>query len=520
MSSWWTIGKYTMMLNLGKIYRKRKIFLPLFGMIYLLYAIGLKILIDTNPDNAIVNLISNKALFATLLDLVMLYLFVYLIIIHVFTGIRRQNKSSIELLLSAPIQSADIVLGETIAMLPIYLLIAPIVIIPLLVTGFFLAGVGIFGIIKLFLSQALLVLLAVGVGAIALTLIQSSIQRTKSSKYFRLISSGLSAGLYLSIYFLRSWLTTAEAVTQNWAFSLLPTSLTGNIAFSEISGYIPDPSIALSFLLLVVWVCLVYALGIRIAGKAFSLEKELSVAKASISKEGFLFKIVRKITPARYVEKVTTHFKIYFRDEHNSSTSIYLIIISYFMPIAFVWSSRSEPETFKYLFMVGIYMIPMFVTISMISLFYLSRNALWIWKKAPNGTNDFINSKWIQSFILSLIYLPVPLIIGIVVGFDIVGISRVLFTTLLLLSVNAFAISFSILLNVLSPTKRETGAKVGINSIFSTMGLFILLLAITIPLESMVSYYVFVPIFGLLINIIGYFMIKVAKSRIADAMDI
>lgn len=520
MSTWWTLGKYTMMLNLGKIYRKRKIYLPFFGMIYLFYAIGLKMLLDANPDNVIVNLISNKPLFATLLDLVMLYLFVYLIIIHVFTGIRRQNKSSLELLLSAPIKSADIVLGETIAMLPIYLLIAPIVMIPLLITGYFLAGVGVLGSIKLFLSQALLVLLAVGVGAIVLTLIQSSIQRTKSSKYFRLISSGLSAGLYLSIYFLRSWLTTAEAVTQNWFFSLLPTSLTGNIAFSEISGYVPEPSIALSFLLLVAWICVVYFLGIRIAGKAFSLEKELSVAKASISKEGFLYKIVRKITPSRYVEKVVTHFKIYFRDEHNSSTSIYLIIISYFMPIAFIWSSRADPESFRYLFMVGIYMIPMFVTISMVSVFYLSRNALWIWKKAPNGTNDFINSKWIQSFILSLIYLPVPLIIGIVVGFDMVSLPRVLITMLLLLLVNAFAISFSIFLNVLSPTKRETGAKVGINSMISTMGLFIVLLVITIPLESRVNYYAFVPLFGILLNIIGYVMVRTAKVRIVDAMDI
>ncbi|HOP09177.1 MAG TPA: hypothetical protein PLC12_03060, partial [Candidatus Methanofastidiosa archaeon] len=272
MAVWWTIGKYNMRLNLGKLYRNRKIYFTLTAIIFVVYAVLFKALVDANPNNVIISLMSNKALFATLLDLIMLYVFVYLIMIHVFTGMKRQNKSSLELLLSAPVSSSDIVLGETIASLPVYLLVLPIVLIPLLILGYFQAGVGILGILKITVSQVLLALLAVGIGAIALTLIQTSIQRTKTNKYFRLFATMISAGLYLSIYFLKSWLSTAESVTQNQFFNMLPTSLTGNIAFSEISGYVPHPSILVSFTLLLAWIGIAYGIGIRIAGKAYSLE--------------------------------------------------------------------------------------------------------------------------------------------------------------------------------------------------------------------------------------------------------
>ncbi|MBN1785638.1 MAG: hypothetical protein JW825_01425 [Candidatus Methanofastidiosa archaeon] len=521
MAAWLTIGKYNMRLNLGKFYRRRKVFVPIVALTYLIYAILLKMLVDANPENLIVRLLSDKALFATLLDLVMLYIFIYLIMIHVFTGIRRQNKSSLELLLSSPVSSSDIVLGETIASLPIYLMIIPILLIPLLILGYFQAGIGMIGLVKIILSQLLLLVLAIGTGAIALTLIQSSIQRTKTSRYFRLLASILSAGLYLSIYFLNSWLSTAESVTQNPFFDILPTSLAGNIAFSEISGYVPEPSIMLSYMTIIIWIAVVYGLGIRIAGKAYSLEKELSSARQSITKEGAFYKILRIVTPRTYTEKVATHTKVYFRDSNNSATSIYLFIIAYFIPALMAWSTKSEgQEAIGPIYLVGTFMIPMFVSISMLSMFYLSRDALWIWKKAPGGTDSFINSKWLQSYLMSMLFLPVPVISGVILGVENLGIPRIAFTVVLLLFVNAFSVSFSMFLNILSPTKSIQGAKTGLNSLISTMGIFFILLVITIPLISRINFYVFVVLFGVLLNVLGYVMIRASRVRIVNAMDI
>jgi hypothetical protein len=304
-------------------------------------------------------------------------------------------------------------------------------------------------------------------------------------------------------------------------FGLLPTSLTGNIAFSEIAGYVPQPSLMVSFLLLIGWIAVVYGAGIRIAGRAYSLEKELSSAAVSIKGEGFLYKIVRYITPSNYTEKVATHFKLYFRDSNNSATSIYLLIIAYFIPMMFAWTSRGEePGAIEYIYIVSTFMIPMFVSISLISMFYLSRDALWIWKKAPGGTDSFINSKWIQSFILSLLFLPVPAINGFLFGVQNLGLSKIVLTVALLLLANSFSVSFSMFLNILSPTKSIQGARVGINSMVSTLVILFLFLVVTIPLLQIFNYYLYVLVMAVLIPFADYALILLSKKRIEGAMDI
>jgi len=521
MAAWWTIGKYNMRLNLGKYYRSRKISFPITAIVFIVYGFLFKFFIDANPDNIIIDFMSNKALFATLLDLLMLYIFIYLIMIHVFTGMKRQNKSSLELLLSSPVSSSDIVLGETIASLPIYLLALPVILIPLLILGYFQANIGILGILKIVFSQFLLAMLAVGFGAIVLTLLQTSIQRTKTSKYFRLLVTMISAGLYLSIYFINSWLSTAEGITQNMLFSLLPTSLTGNIAFSEISGYIPEPTIPVSFMLLLAWIGVIYGFGIRMAGKAYSLEKELSSATVSITKEGFLYKIVRYITPRAYTEKVVTHFKLYFRDSNNSATSIYLIIIGYFIPVIFAWTSKGEAnETLQYMYLVSTLMIPMFVSISINSMFYLSRDALWIWKKAPGGSESFIYSKWIQSFILSLIFIPVPVISAMLFGTEVISPFRVVATVFILLFANTYSVSFGMFLNILSPTKSIQGAKTGLNAMIATLAVFFVLLLIIIPILQWGNYYILTVVLAVVITLLDYLLISLSKRRIDKAMDV
>jgi len=66
MNAWWVIGKYGLRLNLGKAYRRFKLFFPLIVLVYIAYGVMLKMVIDANPDNFVVEILSNKVLFATL----------------------------------------------------------------------------------------------------------------------------------------------------------------------------------------------------------------------------------------------------------------------------------------------------------------------------------------------------------------------------------------------------------------------------------------------------------------------
>nr|HOP09439.1 hypothetical protein [Candidatus Methanofastidiosa archaeon] len=240
-----------------------------------------------------------------------------------------------------------------------------------------------------------------------------------------------------------------------------------------------------------------------------------------IKRESALLKIVRHITPGTYTEKVVTHFKLYFRDSNNSATSIYLLIIAYFIPMMSAWTSRGEEhEAIQLMYIISTLMVPMFVAISMNSMFYLSRDALWIWKKAPGGSDSFINSKWIQSFILSLIFIPIPIINGSLFGLEETGVTMIVAMIVLLLIVNSLAISFSMFLNILSPTKSIQGAKTGINSIISTLGILFPLMITTIYLLQLMNFYYYLLLMAVLSLVADYVFIFLSKKRIDGAMDI
>ena len=528
MNTWWTIGKYGMRLNLGKAYRQRTLYVPLIGAAYALFAFAFAWFVRENPDNVVLRFLEDRVLFATLMDLVLLYLFVYLIIIHVFTGIRKENKASIELLLSAPLRSEDIVMGETIAMVPVYLLILPFVLIPLFVLGGIQAGLDALGMVRILVSQVLMFVIAIGVGAIVLSLVQSSIQRIKFNKYFRLIATFVGAGLYLSIYGLNAWLSTAEALTQHPVLSYLPHALSGNVIYAEILGATVTPSVSSSIAFLAVWVVIIYRIGIRIAGRAYSLEKEMAVGKTTVAREGVLIKMVRAILPSSQKEKVVTHFKLFFRDSYNFANSMYLIIIGYFIIAFTLWSSRGTEESLLPIFTFEVLITPMFVAIFLMSMFYLSRDALWIWKKAPGGVEAFVKSKWLQTFILSFVFVPVPLVAWLTVARAYLPVGYALSLAVWVIPLNSFAASFGILVNVYNPSQSIKGAKMAINALISTFSLLFILYASllgalyigVLPDEPTVLEHLGVGLLiGAILNIFGWLMYKAACRRIETNMD-
>ncbi|MHC1604547.1 MAG: hypothetical protein ACXQTP_01055 [Candidatus Methanofastidiosia archaeon] len=528
MGAWWTIGKYGIKLNLGKFYRHRKITYPIVILFYIVYSFVIWWFVDSNSQNFVVKLFLDKVMFSVLIDFFLLYFFIYLIFIHIFTGIRRQNKYSLELLLSTPIRSGDIVLGETIAMLPIYLFFLPIVLVPILILGYYGAGASLWSLALITISQIEVFIVAIGIGATILALLQSSIQRIKMNRYFRLIAAFSGALIYISIYSLRMWLGTAQSITQNEVFALLPTSLSGKVIYATILDTKTFHGVFASIGFLALWIVVVYAVGVRVAGKAYSLEREIASGHVVIRKESRLLKLVRVITPPSQKEKVVTHFKVFFRDSHNFANSIYMIIIAYFLTIFSMWGLRSEIRGVIQIYTMQVAIAPFFVAIFLISMFYLSRDALWIWKKAPGGLNDFLKTKWIQTFILSFVFLPIPFLAGAIMGSEKVPVAYMFTTAIWLLLLNAFATSFGIFINVINPTKSRRGAKIAINSLVSTFALLLiifvsidLLLKVGIVADEITPYnHLFGGLaLGGILNLGGFFMLQFSKIRIEKIMN-
>jgi hypothetical protein len=243
-----------------------------------------------------------------------------------------------------------------------------------------------------------------------------------------------------------------------------------------------------------------------------------------IKGEGRAMRLVRFMTPPSQREKVVTHFKLFFRDSYNFSNSMYLIIIGYLIIVFTVWSTRDAGgEMLLRMLTMQIAITPMFVAIFLTSMFYLSRDALWIWRKAPNGIQDFVKSKWLQTLLLSLVFVPVPLAAWAIAGRGILSAGYALSLMVWVLLMNSFSASFGIFVNVYNPSTNIRGAKMAVNSLISTFALLFILYAMILgavyfgvmpDYPSVLVHLGVGVLIGALLNGLGYFLYRVACRHI------
>ncbi len=177
-----------------------------------------------------------------------------------------------------------------------------------------------------------------------------------------------------------------------------------------------------------------------------------------------------------------------------------------------------EEELASYSIIMSITMIAFLAPFPALSVYALSKDALWIWKSAPDGERSFLLTKWKQSLIVGLVYIPVPIIIGLwaktpwdLILIGIVGVIVILSSTT----------SIGLFVSTYNPAYDVEGSKIALN-LFIIIGIIIGILAPTayflyrigFDLSSELDLLQLLLIIGGLMNIIGAILMKLAIRKL------
>lgn len=381
---------------------------------------------------------------------------------------RETEIISKDIILASPLRSKDILLGRFIAnlfFLPLGLLFVAGMFFPVfiehglnsLATPFILV-----------FAASLPLLVGIWVGVLL-----SSYIKTKSDISPRIKDIGKAivgiVGMVFGLSFVL--LLSAQTSALYWPFS--PTTWVTNIIYIAVTGtnfatitntfgiysftsYVfLQPDLTLSLGLLLIFVVLVFIVGIKLSDRLFRFEVSVSEA-TTIEKENWFFKTVRKAIPSPLGAITAVQLKEFTRSLESiarmAGIFIFPFILYFFNFLGFTNSFLPTSSLFGVIFLPGMASLYIILVAAMIALMEASqmtvkqRDLFWTYKKAPGGVERLVYSKFLEMLIVGL---PISVLIAVffqfVLGLSISGI-------LLLVPVMLFftAISSAIALGIYS----------------------------------------------------------------------
>ena len=521
MAGWITIGKYHARVNLCKAWIHRKKVFPVIGAGFIAYCVGLYLLFD-NFKESILKLIGTPegleiVAFSSILSLIVLALWGYIIYINVLVGIRKRKRRDIQLLLSAPITYTDLLIGSFLAMLPAVAIAFVFLYAPIALIAAVVFNAGLVAIIKIGIALGITVILALIISGIVLAIVEPIIDRLSRNRIALVIFIILFVVVYSLFYAIPG--EGIGKISNFVVFKYLPTTLAGNVineALVGSLGFKPDPSGGMSMLLLALITFAVFYLGFSSAGRLFSLEGGIATPQVTIEKEGILYRLLRRFGVG---ERVIFHSKVFFRNPKNIMQFGMMAAIVYVIPFFTLRSipAEAEGELAIISLITTIVMIAFLAPFPALSVYALSKDAMWVWKSAPDGERSFLLTKWKQSIIVGLVYVPVPAVMGI---WSKSPWTFIVLGMVLILVILASTTSIALFVSTYNPAYDVEGAKLALN-LFIVIGIFI---GIAVPPLYIifgvlgVDWEAFGLItilgIGILSNVIGAGLMRLAISRL------
>lgn len=521
MAGWITIGKYHARVNLGKAWIHRKKVFPVIGAGFVAYCVGLYLLFDTLKESIIKLIGTPEGLeivaFSSIMSLIVLALWGYIIYINVLVGIRKRKRRDIQLLLSAPITYTDLLIGSFLAMLPAVAIAFAFLYAPIALIAAVVFNSGLVAIVKIGIALGIIVILALIISGIVLAIVEPIIDRLSRNRIALVVFIILFVVVYSLFYALPG--EGIGKISDFVVFKYLPTTLAGNVineALVGSLGFKPDPSGGMSMLLLAIITLAVFYLGFSSAGRLFSLEGGIATPSVTIEKEGILYRLLRRFGVG---ERVIFHSKVFFRNPKNIMQFGMMAAIVYVIPFFTLKSIPTEAEGELALMgiLITVMMIAFLAPFPALSVYALSKDAMWVWKSAPDGERSFLLTKWKQSIIVGLVYIPVPIVTGY---WSKSPWSYILLGMVLILIILASTTSIALFVSTYNPAYDVEGAKLALN-LFLVIGIII---GIVVP-----PLYIIIGVLGLdwetfglisilgvgiLANIIGAGLMRLAIGRL------
>jgi hypothetical protein len=416
MKLWIILARNELRIRTARLKSHRKLFLLLIFGLFLFWA--------TYLGPAFFNAVFPEILlaFSGVLELVLGYVLEYFLMIvflmfilyPLFTLFRKSEIGIKDIIISSPVKSGDIFLGDFFGQLPFIFLI---------VLGVGPAAVSLFSQVNpeltlvhyfaIYLVIFLLMSFSLIIGTILANWIELKISTNKkiksSSNSFLLLLSFIVIISFYIFHFVFN-LGYNNLVFKDW-LSIFPS-----FWYSNIILYIINPALVESYVVNI-WLSLILAIGIPIivfffsyrkAEKFYGFEPQLEKNLVLKEHEGIFFKIIRRITIKKYRMLVIVQFKNFLRKRENITKLIYSIAFTGVLGL-FIFLSLDSPLTSINDYLLGeLVSIPveffdlMVLTIISwmgglifgmmmgISSIFDSKEILYLYKKAARGVNTSI----------------------------------------------------------------------------------------------------------------------------------
>jgi len=516
MSLWKVLVKNELRIRTARFKSHRKLFFTVIYAIFLFWAIYLGPVFFNAVFPDILSAFSG--VLAIVLNYVIEYflmtIFVMFILYPLFTLFRKSEIGIKDVVLSSPVKSGDIFLGEFFAQLPfiflIVLAVGPAAASLLSQVNPQLTIVHYFAI---YLIIFLLMTFSLIIGTILANWIEfkfSSNKRLSSSSnsFLLLLSFIVIISFYIFHYAFN--LAYSDPSFKNW-LSIFPS-----FWYSNLILYIIDPTLIQSYVVNV-WLSIILAIGIpltifflsyRKAENFYSYEPQLEKNLTIREKEGKFFKIIEKMTLKRYRIIVVVQFKNFLRKKENVTKLIYSIAFTGVLGL-FIFISLENPLTsIKNILLGELVSIPVeyfdllvvsiiswmggliFGMMMGISSIFDSKDILNLYKKSSKGVNASIYSfLYLMTYILLFYGIILTIFFTILFSLNIVTVG-VFFSTYI---INCFITVVQLVgLQCIRPLYGESGKQIYFKIYFIGVLQVVSLLTslfITIPLFPIVIDY-------------------------------
>jgi hypothetical protein len=322
-------------------------------------------------------------------------LFFYFIVIPFADTLRQPEARQLDLLLSAPISSSDLLLGEYVGQIPFY---------GIFITLFAAVFAAVLGPLGMGPAQNLIIItifVLMSLSAFWIGVVGSAVLKTRLERFAggrdigKAVAMMLPLPMMVVLYAamgggLLGFLSNPEGEFVQNILAILPSSWGAKVVIDFAAnpgnlGAISLSSLArlggiVAFFFGSLWV------GLRVSKRAYSLQ-EASLSTSIAGPDGLFYRLIRKIGGGRsFGILLASLFKEYGRRLENISNVGYmigiLVVASVFLP------SGEGPPAFA--IMRSLFIYPIVTVMVTADVTVQGKESLFIYKKVPHGTSTFL----------------------------------------------------------------------------------------------------------------------------------
>jgi hypothetical protein len=417
-------------------------------------------------------------------EIVLFLIFVYFIIIPITSALKEEQTEQLQIFLSAPVKSSDVLLGTFLGSVPLYAILIT------LIAGSFTALLHPLKLTILQMAITVIVFVVISESALWIGTVIAALLRTRLGRTARGRDIGRALAMILvlplvAMFYIISYGGLLETLANPEAggimrtlLSWLPSSWGAKIIITFAhnpgsifaAGYRP----AIWFVSLVAFFVGVLYLGTKAADRVYRLEHG-SFIGSQAHPDGIFYKTVKHLGGGgSFGTLVVSVFKDFSRRLENISNIMYMLGVLSLM-IIFVAPTSAGPDEPPSALIMMQFILPIIVVMVTGEVTVRGKESLYLYRKAPSGQERFIKAMLLKSWLMAV---PIAGVVTVVITFLTLETAFMFLLTatgLMILFAAGFVV-FILGLFLVNPAFTEKSMKLWINIIIAvvvSMGLFI-----------------------------------------------